>query len=840
MRSFLAPLLLLVTLLSCSLVLAESPPAPEPISYPLNEKVDSVFSYLASNWQLHQDASLFEKECKKLGIKCNGMSVLVTVYIPSPNTTAVVSDEDLDGIGFDVRAKSKNYIEGYLHVGKIDEMAKAHPEISLIRRVIPLRANSYTSEGVNNIIGATTWMNNGNGGSGIRIAIIDLGFSGVSSAVSNGDFGSYTSQDFTGSGFPGTNVHGMACAEIVYDLVPNATYYLLKVSSSAHLQNALSYCITNNIDVVSASIGWPNSNFCDGQSQACTDVNSAVNNGIFVVFSAGNEGENKVWTGNWSDTNTDNWLEYSGTDQTQDVFCLAGTTLSALLTWDTSLSNSNQNYDLYLYDNSMTLLTSSTLPQNGSQQPIEAIQYSITTTGTYHVSIWRSSANGTSKFRLWVDNGFPNPLEYGASAYSIASPGDSTGAFTVGAISYTDWLQFLPSIQSYSSRGPTMDGRIKPDICGPDDVSTFSYSTQSPPTFPGTSAACPHVAAIAALFIEQYATATPAQIRSQLEAWAYDCGTRGKDNDFGHGEIQLYNIPPIASFNGAPNVIKAGEYVNFFDHSGGLIKTWSWNFGDTGTSSLQDPTHMYSTSGIYSVSLTVSGPAGSDTATKTSYVQVTPKADFSATPRTGPGSLSVTFTDMTVGTATGWNWNFGDGQSSTQQNPTHIYTTAGTFAVSLSVTGPHGNDSIVKTDYITVGPPTCDFSANQTGGTGTLAVSFTSQVTGTVSTYLWDFGDGNTSATQNASHNYTPGAYTVSLTVSGPTGTAKEEKTSYITVFTPPPTIVTEKVEGGGCSCSPTAGTVESNRLIGLLLPYLVLAFVFIILKYRRCLTSEQ
>ena len=84
------------------------------------------------------------------------------------------------------------------------------------------------------------------------------------------------------------------------------------------------------------------------------------------------------------------------------------------------------------------------------------------------------------------------------------------------------------------------------------------------------------------------------------------------------------------------------------------------------------------------------------------YREAGPMAGFSATPTTGTAPLAVNFTDLSTGSIADWAWNFGDGQTSTEQNPSHIYDTPGTYTVSLTVTGPGGTDTETKIDYITV------------------------------------------------------------------------------------------------------------------------------------------
>ena len=107
-------------------------------------------------------------------------------------------------------------------------------------------------------------------------------------------------------------------------------------------------------------------------------------------------------------------------------------------------------------------------------------------------------------------------------------------------------------------------------------------------------------------------------------------------------------------------------------------------------------------------------------------------ADFSGTPTTGQAPLTVNFTDLSTGSPTSWSWNFGDGGTSTLQNPSHTYSAAGQYTVSLTATNSAGPDSTTKTNYITVSatvtPPVADFSGTPTTGQAPLTVNFTDLV----------------------------------------------------------------------------------------------------------------
>ena len=124
-------------------------------------------------------------------------------------------------------------------------------------------------------------------------------------------------------------------------------------------------------------------------------------------------------------------------------------------------------------------------------------------------------------------------------------------------------------------------------------------------------------------------------------------------------------------------------------------------------SSVKNPSHTYSTAGTYTVTLTATNAAGSNTLTRTGYIKVNttplaPVASFTGTPTSGVAPLLVTFTDTSTNSPTSWSWNFGDGSSSSLQNPSHTYTTVGFYTVTLTVRNAQGSDQIIKKNFIRV------------------------------------------------------------------------------------------------------------------------------------------
>ncbi len=252
---------------------------------------------------------------------------------------------------------------------------------------------------------------------------------------------------------------------------------------------------------------------------------------------------------------------------------------------------------------------------------------------------------------------------------------------------------------------------------------------------------------------------------------------------------------PAADFVGSPTTDMPPMTVDFTDLSTGPITSWSWTFeeGEPGTSTQQNPSNiLFLLPGTYTVTLTVTGPGGSDTETKTGYITADdprPVADFSAEPTSGLAPLSVQFTDSSTGNVTSRSWSFGDGGTSNLQNPSYVYNTPGTYTVSLTVSGPvpsipPSNGTKTRTDYITVAypPPVAKFTASLYQGEAPLQVQFTDQSTGHITSRTWDFGDGTPgSSDPSPNHTYNAtGLYPVTLQVTGDGGSSSSAGSVFV------------------------------------------------------------
>ena len=249
--------------------------------------------------------------------------------------------------------------------------------------------------------------------------------------------------------------------------------------------------------------------------------------------------------------------------------------------------------------------------------------------------------------------------------------------------------------------------------------------------------------------------------------------------------------PAIANFTASPTTGCLPMTVQFMDVSTGNHTSWYWDFGDGTNSTLQNPSHPYTTAGVYSIRLSVSNTCGdSPFFIRTNYINVgqVPVANFTANPNTGCLPMTVQFTDSSTNQPTLWNWSFGDGTFSNLPNPVNTYSVAGTYTVSLNASNSCGSNQSVRTAYITIGQvPVANFTANKTTGCLPMTVKFTDSSSGTPANWTWSFGDGNISTQQNPVNTYSvAGTYTVSLNASNSCGSNQSVRNSYITINTTP------------------------------------------------------
>jgi len=231
-----------------------------------------------------------------------------------------------------------------------------------------------------------------------------------------------------------------------------------------------------------------------------------------------------------------------------------------------------------------------------------------------------------------------------------------------------------------------------------------------------------------------------------------------------------------ASFAYSPTTPGPGQTVQFADTTSENPTSWQWNFDDGSTSNVKNPSHAFLRAGLYTVTLVSSDGSGSRQGSRTITVASTSllSTSFTYAPALPSAGQAVQFADTSMGSPASWLWDFGDGMSSTAQNPVHNFAAAGYFNVTLTVA--NGSESKSMSRSITVAPAAAldaRFTYSPISPVEGQAILFTDASIGSPASWLWDFADGTASTSQSTSHTYaSPGAHNVSLTVTSGSGSS--------------------------------------------------------------------
>jgi len=440
-----------------------------------------------------------------------------------------------------------NSIQILLPISNIKQLLELN-EVKYIR--LPIKPHLYdtVSEGVE-FSGADKFYNLSAFRSNrtVKVCILDSGFEGYENLLGSELPAKVTTKSFKqNSDITGGGVkHGTACAEIVHDMAPDAELYLVNYDSLSELQEAIDWLAEENVDIISFSMGYYNAGAGNGTGPVCELVEYAKSKGIIWVNSAGNDA-NTHWEDTFKDNNKNGFMDF-GTDEIFEFSIQKGYPFWVFMNWNDwgtwdgeNYSGSSNDYDLYLYifdeaNNKWVFVDDSKNLQTGSQWPEESFDgwYSPTCT-KWGLKIKKKSNAKIKNIELFFDFNYTisGSMEYGPFANgSLTIPADSYQAIAVGAIPWEEG--YKDYYYTYTSRGPTTDDRIKPDIAAASHVSNGTYAS-----FGGTSASAPHVAGAIALYLNK-TPFTLDQIRTILEKRAEDWGTPGKDNIFGFGKLKL-------------------------------------------------------------------------------------------------------------------------------------------------------------------------------------------------------------------------------------------------------------------------------------------------------------
>ena len=379
------------------------------------------------------------------------------------------------------------------------------------------------------VIGADVWQASGVTGQGVKVGVLDRGFDGYRSLLGGDLPANVTVQSFiTGldADQAGT-VHGSAVAEIIHDIAPDAELFFAAYDTDVEQRQAIDWLLSQGVRIIShsgSSVYGP----MDGTGDDAVMVDQIVANGVLWVNSAGNRGYTH-YRAVFLDEDGDGYHEFSPGDELME-FIPVGQTI-VMLNWD-DWQNGTQDMDLYVFDADGNELTSSTNVQNGAgSAAAEGLVYEFTDNGPYAVAFYASRIDRPVLLNFFLWDG---EIEYYTPEYSVTTPGDARSSLTVGAVNWSD-----DALEDYSSRGPTSDGRLKPEIAAQAGVSSAAYGS----TWVGTSASTPHVSGAAALVLQIFPAYTPQQVTEFLLSRSIDLGPGGPDNGFGYGRLNLGPVP---------------------------------------------------------------------------------------------------------------------------------------------------------------------------------------------------------------------------------------------------------------------------------------------------------
>ena len=480
-------------------------------------------------------------------------SVAVTIYL-SGNVDDVV--KFLEDNGGSPRNVGEDYIEAYVPVSLLGQVSE-QPGVIRVREIVPPEDNQSAQRVAGHgppVHGSSAWNQAGFSGQGIKVGVIDSNFAfndfmglmgtelpSTVQARCYTDAGRFTSNVADcGNAILGDN-HGTLLAETVMDIAPEASLYIATVWSLGDLQTATDWMVSQGVSVIASGVVFNFDGPGDGTSpfsdSPLKTVDRAVAGGAIWVNGAGNYGQ-RTWFGTYSTVNVDGtkYVAFNGSDVFNDIALEVGDVITVQLRWEDSWSGANRDFDLLIWDfATSTIVDYSFDPQQGrvGQVPFELLSYQVPRDGRYAVVVVHEggSTPGWIQLTVWGVGSIEHYTESG----SIANPAESSnpGMLAVGA---AHWNK-VRTIEHYSSRGPTPDRRVKPDIVGADCGATALRNG-----FCGTSQAAPHVAGMAALVRQRFPTYTAVQVANYLKEHADQRESPDPNNTWGHGFAQLPSL----------------------------------------------------------------------------------------------------------------------------------------------------------------------------------------------------------------------------------------------------------------------------------------------------------
>ncbi len=329
--------------------------------------------------------------------------------------------------------------------------------------------------------------------------------------------------------------HGVACAQTIRDLAPGVELHLVRVNGGTTLENAGKWAVDNGIDLVSMSMSFFNESFYDGSGLVSNVAAQMRAGGTLLVNSSGNYAE-EHWDGMYADFDHDGDMDFPWGSSYIPVYLASGTA-SVLVAWDQYRNCGDTDLDAYVLDEDGVVVGRSEDRQASDADacsPVERVSVVADKTDWYYLRIVKYAGDVNTHVSIFARDA----AIYRPTPGSVADPAASAAAFSVGAVRADGYAHNGP--EAFSSYGPTHGGFDKPDISGPDGLSTSIYGSVG---FYGTSASTPAVTAALALLMSRDPSLTPAEAAVQLQANALgdDATWEGDHDHLGAGRARLWD-----------------------------------------------------------------------------------------------------------------------------------------------------------------------------------------------------------------------------------------------------------------------------------------------------------
>jgi len=426
-------------------------------------------------------------------------------------------------------------------LGSSKDLVYAGPQAEFHLLQAP-RPGTKLSEGID-ASAASLLHNQGIRGRGVKVGIIDGGFKHYAALLNAGRVPQPrgTIAVNKARSLDNGTEHGTGCAEIIYQMAPDAQLYLAAVDlTTGPIVRAVQWMLAQGVDVINFSVG--SSYRGDGLDELSQIVEESTRKaGVLWLVAAGNEGD-AHWMGDSRNVHANGMLRVGASGNAIQVTA-RGAVTQLLLRWDDWGANprvpsARQDLDLYVLaratDGSWVNFQHSADPQNGNGMPLEAVRFRSQPGQQYLVLIKAARVSRPVKAHLFASSlhtGADPAIEPAVAAGSIGAPALTRSALAVGAV---DVLK--RSIAPYSSQGPTDDGRVKPDLAAPTGTSSAAYA-QTGGRFHGTSAAAPHATGFAALIKQMQPQARADVLRAAVLRYVRPMGAAAPNNEYGFGHI---------------------------------------------------------------------------------------------------------------------------------------------------------------------------------------------------------------------------------------------------------------------------------------------------------------